>query len=266
MTRLKEASEYLRQDFTAEQRLKMGDELAQAHNRMADIESEESVIKTQIKERKAQVEQTISSLSRKLASGFEMTTVKCRLAYGEPNPMEVTYYRLDTGEKVKTRAMLPDEMQEELPLGGEDGKVVVIPPAQAEASAQQSAENITEFFGKQDATAADHPEPIEEAAAEADPRHDGVDGHCSEGCPCIAEGAAEATETALADTADDWAEAKPAEEAKEATASQPTPSNGRRKSGPKDLEKYHQEQLAKDATTAPRRPRGFDKPVNETAW
>jgi len=54
------SSEYIRHTFTPEERLKMGDELAQAFNRMADIETEESVLKAQIKERKSQVEQTIS--------------------------------------------------------------------------------------------------------------------------------------------------------------------------------------------------------------
>lgn len=144
--RLTKATEYLRHNYTVDERLKMADELAGAHNRMEDIESEEAVVKAQFKDRKAQVEQTVQKLARQLSSGFEMVNVECKLIYGDPNPLEVSYYRIDTGEKVKTRAMHSDEMQEELPLTDREGDVEVIPPAVAETVAAESAQNIEEFF------------------------------------------------------------------------------------------------------------------------
>jgi hypothetical protein len=125
------SSEYIRHTFTAEERLKMGDELAQAFNRMADIETEESVLKAQIKERKSQVEQTISKYSRELSNGFTMMTVECRLEWDAPNVNEVSYVRVDTGEVVKTRPFTEAERQADLPL---------------EPGADESQQNIAEFF------------------------------------------------------------------------------------------------------------------------
>ena len=230
MSRLKESTEYIRQVFTPDERLKMGDELAQCHNRLADIESEESVIKAQFKERKTQVEQTVSSLSRKLANGFEMVNIKCRMEYDKPNMNEVSYVRIDNGEVVKVRAMLPDEMQEELPLGDGDGSVVVIPPSQAEASAERSTANIAEFFGKQDETATDQPGPIEASDPEEIVQDD---------------------------------ELIPEEFIDEKGS--PVDASAHEKSEPKDLAEHHAQQVEKDSNPT-RKPRGFTKPTNESAW
>lgn len=109
----------------------MGSELAQAFNRMADIETEEAVLKAQIKERKSQVEQTISKYSRELSNGFTMMTVECRLEWDKPNVNEVSYVRIDTGEVVKTRPFTEAERQADLPL---------------EPGTDDSQQNIAEFF------------------------------------------------------------------------------------------------------------------------
>ena len=158
-TRATKETLYLRREFTTEQRLQMGSDLAQAHNRMADIEDEEAVMKSQIKERKSGVELTINSLSRNLANGFTMENIPCDITYDLPNVGEVTYTD-PQGVVVKTRAMTLSERQEELPFDDAgNGPTVVVPP-------EQSAANVEEFFGDQDKTATDQPEPIEEAVAQ----------------------------------------------------------------------------------------------------
>ena len=128
---------YLRRDYTDAERLTMGDDLAQAHNRMAAIEEEEAVMKAQIKDRKAGVEQTIGSLSRKLRDRYEMENVVCTLHWDVPNVNEVTYRR-PNGEFAKVRAMVAPEMQKQLPFEEKD----------AEAKAEASAANIGDFFDK----------------------------------------------------------------------------------------------------------------------
>lgn len=151
----KEITKYLRRDFTQEERLQMADELAACHSRKATIDNEEAVIKQQFKVRRTQIEGTIETLVLNLQQKFTMENIKCRLVYGQPNPLEVSIIRIDTGVVIETRAMTSDERQQELPLD---------PPANeaaAEASAEESAANVAEFFGKQDATATDQPEPIE---------------------------------------------------------------------------------------------------------
>jgi hypothetical protein len=151
----KEVTKYLRRTFTEAERLQMADELAACHSRQATIDNEEAVIKQQFKVRRTQIEGTIETLVLNLQQKFTMENIKCRIEYGKPNPLEVSFIRIDTGEVVETRAMTADERQQELPLE--------VPPneAAAEASAEQSAANVAEFFGAQDRTAADQPEPIE---------------------------------------------------------------------------------------------------------
>lgn len=139
---------YLRRDFTDAERLDMGDQLAQAQNRMDAIEEEEAVMEAQIKDRKANVEQTMGTLFRKLRDRYEMENQVCVLTYDEPNIGEVTF-RDPTGKIVKQRAMTISERQEELPF---EERTDIIPPA-------KSAENIAEFFGDQEKTATDQPEP-----------------------------------------------------------------------------------------------------------
>jgi hypothetical protein len=139
VTRPTKETLYLRRPFTEEQRLKMGDELAQAHNRVASIKEEEDVVKAQFKERKTAVEQSIGTLSRNIANGFEMANVVCELRYDTPNVGEVTY--VSEGERIeKVRPMTMDERQMEFDLEG-NGPTEVIPP-------EKSAENIEEFFEK----------------------------------------------------------------------------------------------------------------------
>ncbi len=137
-TRLTKETLYLRHDFTDAERLQMGDDLAQAHNRMASIEEEEAVMKAQIKDRKAAVEQTIGTLYRNLNNRFEMRNIGCTIVYDQPNVGEVTYLDPD-GKVAKTRPMTESERQMDLPL---DEKT----DDQAAASVEQSQEAADEFF------------------------------------------------------------------------------------------------------------------------
>jgi hypothetical protein len=140
MGRMTRDTLFLRHDFTQDERLEMGNNLAQSHNRMAAILDKEKVIKTQIKNEIAGVEQTIGDLSQKLSAGFVMENVECELVFDFPAIGEVSYKRKDNGEVVKTRAMTGDERQMDLPITAEK------PADEAEKSAEESAKNIDEFF------------------------------------------------------------------------------------------------------------------------
>jgi hypothetical protein len=141
--RLDKETLYLRHDFSDAERLEMGTNLAQAHNRLAQIDEEEQVIKAQIKDKKATVEQTIGSLARNLSTGWEMQNVICSAKWDDPHVGEVTYYDPD-GKAVKTRAMSEQERQLDLPLEEPATEAAV------EASVAKSAEAVDDFFGKPD--------------------------------------------------------------------------------------------------------------------
>lgn len=54
--RLEKETLYLRHNYTPDERLKMGVDLAAAYNRQEDIDAEEAIVKSQFKERRASVE------------------------------------------------------------------------------------------------------------------------------------------------------------------------------------------------------------------
>ena len=127
----------LRHEFTNDERLIIGNELASAYNRKAEIEADEAVAKTQIKERKSQVELTIGTLSRNWINGFMIENVICELFWDQPNVGEVSYVRVDNGETVRARAMTEAERQMELSLET---------PKDVEVSVAASEEAVEEFF------------------------------------------------------------------------------------------------------------------------
>lgn len=131
---------YLRHEFTNEEKLEMGTKLAEAHNRIAQITEEESVMKAQIKDRKAGVEASVGTLSRNLSSGFTMHNVDCEVVYDLPNVGEVSYKRKDNGEIAKTRAMTAAENQTELEFAKAEAETTIAPAA-------DSVINIENFFG-----------------------------------------------------------------------------------------------------------------------
>jgi hypothetical protein len=136
-----ESVESLRVNFDDDEKRKRGLDLAEAFNALGELDDEESVIKAQMKEKRAGAEAKVSILARELAAGFTVQMVKCRLAYDDPNPNEVSYYRVDTDELVKTRPFTREERQADLPLA--DGTISV-----EAISAEQSQKNMTEFFEK----------------------------------------------------------------------------------------------------------------------
>jgi hypothetical protein len=138
-TRPTKENNFLRYEFTQEERLRMGDDLAQAHNRVEEIDEEEASMKAQIKQSRSGVEATIGMLSRNLANGFVMRTIECVLRYDDPNVGEVSVYRTDDGTLVKTRPMTENERQLDLPLDTAE---------QVQQSTEASEKAAGEFFSK----------------------------------------------------------------------------------------------------------------------
>lgn len=149
-TRPTEATETLRCNFTDAEKMKLGTDLAEAHNDLEALDEEEATIKAAMKNKRSLKIATVGTLARSLSAGFTMRPVKCRLVYDDPNPNEVSTYRNDTDELVKTRPFSEKERQADLPL--------------ETAAAEQSEANIAEFF--------DMAKEAESEAAQVDERGD----------------------------------------------------------------------------------------------
>lgn len=150
-TRTIKETMYLKYEFDDQEKLVMAGTLASNHNAIDDIDAEEAVFKSQIKERRSGLAQSIQTLSRNISMGFEMRNIPCVAQYDKPNINEVTYVRLDTGEIVKTRPMTESERQQEL----EFREVAVEPVSNAtvakafqDAVAEETAVAIEAFFGE----------------------------------------------------------------------------------------------------------------------
>lgn len=135
-TRVTKETMYLKYEFNDQEKLLMANTLASNHNAIDDIDAEEAVFKSQIKERRSGLAQSIQSLSRNISMGFEMRNIPCAVQYDTPNINEITYVRLDTGDIAKTRPMSESERQQELEF-----REVETEPAEASVS------NIADFFG-----------------------------------------------------------------------------------------------------------------------
>jgi len=170
-TRPTEAIETLRCNFTDAEKMKLGSDLAEAHNALEALDEEEATIKTAMKSKRSLQVALVGTLARQLSAGFTMRPIKCRLVYDDPNPNEVSTYRTDTEELVKTRPFSVSERQADLPL--------------ETAPAEQSESNIVEFFEKisnipvvdtrTDDEPEENPEPPTELRNETAPAADPLD-------------------------------------------------------------------------------------------
>lgn len=127
---------FLKREYSTDELLEMGNDLALARVRMEDVLAEEKVMKAQVKERVSGIEQTIGTLSRKVIDKYEMVNIPCTPVWDSPNIGEVTLIRTDTGEIAKIRTMSEAERQMDLPLGGDSISSLI-----------DSAKNVEEFFG-----------------------------------------------------------------------------------------------------------------------
>ncbi len=138
-----------RYEFTDKERADLGRELAEIYQHKITLDEERKAAADQIKERSSALDLKSGSLSRMLTAGFEMRQIPCTLQWDAPNVGEVSYYRQDNGEFLKTRTMTVAERQLELPLEG-GGPQLLEFPAQEKASVDASAAAISEFFDTAD--------------------------------------------------------------------------------------------------------------------
>lgn len=130
MTKKDTCMEYLRYEFTMEEVLDKGKELARKINEVPEAQSRKKAIITQVKEQEERAEPDIATLSRQVSNGYEYRHIECKILYHTPNAGMCTLVRLDTGEEVWQRAMTTEEHQEVLPLAD--------PEPEAETPAQDA--------------------------------------------------------------------------------------------------------------------------------
>jgi hypothetical protein len=91
---------YLRYDFTAVEVYDLSLKLANKTQDMASTENEKKSITSQLKSKLDGIKADVSSLSNKVANGYEMRKVECEVKYHKPKQGEKTIIRTDTKEVI----------------------------------------------------------------------------------------------------------------------------------------------------------------------
>lgn len=171
MNRPSHSTELLRHNFTQNELVDMGAQLAEAHSQLATIKSEKAAAVAQFQVREKELALQVERLSGLYTARFQMRSIRCRLEWDKPNTNEVSTIREDTGEVVRVRAFTPEERQQDLPLTDHEGEVAVVPPAEktdaeAAAAVESSQVAVDGFFDPNPPIDAEFkPEPEPEPAA-----------------------------------------------------------------------------------------------------
>lgn len=103
--------EFLKHDFTQDEILEKGTELARINAEKNGIENEKKAVTSSFKAKIDAKDAEIQELSNHINNGFEHRYVQCRVQYNDPNTGYKTIVRLDTGEIVRKESMTAEELQ-----------------------------------------------------------------------------------------------------------------------------------------------------------
>ena len=91
---------YMRYDFTAPEILDLSMKLANKTQDKGNIESEKKSIVSQYKSKIDAIDAELNGISSKVANGYEMRLVECKVDWHKPEQGKKTITRTDTKEKI----------------------------------------------------------------------------------------------------------------------------------------------------------------------
>lgn len=97
--------------LTDEEKLVAGKEMADARERLTELEGDLKRISGDLKAQMLAEESKVLTMSSKIRSGYEFRQVKCEVEFNEPAQGRKTVTRLDTHETHEVRDMTPEENQ-----------------------------------------------------------------------------------------------------------------------------------------------------------
>ena len=127
----KNLTKLLRVNFTAKEKLDIGDQMANAIRNIKQAEDDLASVSSQYKSEIKKYNAELTGLAEKLNSGWEMRNVTCLLIQ-DFNLKSYVIKRLDTTEIVEERALSADELQMGLPgIAEEKGEATEDTPTQS---------------------------------------------------------------------------------------------------------------------------------------
>jgi hypothetical protein len=101
-------------EFTPEELQAKAQELAQATIELHDEEEEKATVSKEYRERIKELRARQNAIAKTVKVRGEMRLVECIVRMNQPEMLQKTTIRLDTGEVVKTKPMTEEERQQEL--------------------------------------------------------------------------------------------------------------------------------------------------------
>ena len=116
MSKQKETSkEYCKHTFTEDEKREISTELAHCVSELSQKEDEKKAIMSDLKSQIDSLASRTNGLATKLNNGYEMRNIECEIER-DYDAHVIRFFRLDTGELVRTRKMTSDDVEGTLPL------------------------------------------------------------------------------------------------------------------------------------------------------
>lgn len=110
---LKTSKEWLKYEFSDEEKNELAKEMAEANEREQGLEREKTEVVAELKGRIEAAKAERLKCAGLYRTGYEYRNIECDVRY-DYDKCTVEYWRTDTGELAKTRKMTPEEKQPEL--------------------------------------------------------------------------------------------------------------------------------------------------------
>ena len=107
------STEFVRHEFTEEEKKDIASEMARKVSELQALEDQKKAIMSEIKGQIDIAQANINQSATKLNNGYEIRSVRCEVKRDYDDKV-VNYYRINTDELVKTRAMTNEEKQQKL--------------------------------------------------------------------------------------------------------------------------------------------------------
>ena len=144
----------IRYNFSDTERLAFAEEMNHAQQDIDRADNQRKAAAAQFKAQADFARATREKAALAFTSGYEMREIQCDCIADDPAPGLKTFYRTDTGEKVKTEEMDAEDKQPELPLGDEPGvSTGEEKPAEEQAPAEEQPANEEAAEGEEEGEA-----------------------------------------------------------------------------------------------------------------
>jgi hypothetical protein len=144
-------------EFSEEELQAKAQELSQATIELREVEEQKAAVSKEFTEQIKEIRSRMSGLAKAYRARGETRLVECALRLNDPEPLQKTTVRLDTGEIVKVEPMTEEERQQELFEEKQEEREVV--DSTVERMLRESA--IEEVLPHEDTTSGEY-EPNED--------------------------------------------------------------------------------------------------------